>query len=144
MKRILATLTPFLIMALVCVGFTACSSDDDGNGGGSGTLTGSWVETRIEGWEIDSRVGKQDLTENIPAKEACVLTFKSDGTCTEVSPSGRSTSMSGPYSYNASNKTLTIEGGHTYTFKVETLTSTKLSLVDSGEEHYIKTIYKRK
>ena len=46
MKKFLLSLMSIALMAVVCVGFTACGSDDDGdNGGGSGDIVGVWKRT---------------------------------------------------------------------------------------------------
>jgi hypothetical protein len=46
MKKTLLGLMTIVMMAVVCVGFSACGSDDDDNGGGSSSgLTGVWKRT---------------------------------------------------------------------------------------------------
>ena len=137
-KKVYRWLT-IALLTFVCIDFTACKNDDEENG--SGTLIGSWLETRIEGWEMDSRHGRQDLTEDIPANEASTLTFKEDGTYTEVFR----ITKSGTYTYDASAKKITLnDGHHTETFNIESLTESKLVLIDdNGSEGYQKTIYRR-
>jgi hypothetical protein len=46
MKKTLFSLMTIALMAVVCVGFSACGSDGDDNGGGSSSgLTGVWKRT---------------------------------------------------------------------------------------------------
>ena len=47
MKKYLFGLTTIVMMAVVCVGFSACGSDDEGGGGGAvpSELIGTWRGT---------------------------------------------------------------------------------------------------
>ena len=120
--------------------------DDDDNGGDAAQLVGSWLETRVEGWEMDSKLGKEDLTENIPADEAATLTLNANGTFTVTVPDKPSHSYSGTYVYNEARKEISVSrnGRYEETYKVEKLTSSKLVIItEDDEDAFIRTIYKR-
>lgn len=86
MKKVLFGLMSIMMMAVVCVGFTACGSDDDDdNGGGANGLVGTWrlvsevktYYTKVDGqWQATSEI-EEDIKKDEVATSGFI--FNADG-----------------------------------------------------------------
>lgn len=129
--RILAA----LMMAVVCVGLSSCSKDDDEKIGSTDDLVGKWQSTWERVHEIQN--GKEVVTFD-EANTNRFWEFKADGTCTQDGDSQL-------YKWTLKDNELTIIDelrGFTDIYIVKELTASKLVLAfedwdntdDGGEE----------
>lgn len=98
-----------LLTVLMCVGFTACSSDDDDDANGSSSIVGTWKY--IDSYEDEMLT----MTFNSNKTGVLTVTYYDDGRQTS------STTENFEYSYNATEEEITIVGSDlegTYSVKI--------------------------
>jgi hypothetical protein len=97
MKKTLLGLMTIVMMAVVCVGFSACGSDDDGDGGGGAVpseLIGTWKGSNGT-WTFE-------------------YTFNADHTGSGSGWTGRGSTYEWRYTYTVSGNTIKCKGASVY------------------------------
>lgn len=141
-KQIYITMKTFrlfaaLMMAVVCVGLSSCSKDDDEKIGSSDDLVGKWELTWTKGWELNSDGTKDEWDE---ADDGEFLIFKNDGT--GYVTSGESGATIYPYTWKFENNNFSWNYISSGTTKIIKLNSESLVLEITRDSQEINT-YKR-
>ena len=134
------------MMIALCIGFTACSDDDDeGIAGDAKTLiVGTWESTWSKGYEIYE--GERDEWNEAYTED--VYTFKNDGSGTYKDVSESST-YTEDFTWSISGNKLKITfNGSGDEATIKTLNGNTLVLVsqdkDENEEYYDEISFKKK
>ena len=101
-----------LMVAALCVGFTACSNDDDDDFSAPASIVGTW---RFDSFDYEIKasnpaaetIAKELASSAVDEAEAHTVTFNEDGTYAEAYANGDT--ESGTYIY--SNGILSLNGG---------------------------------
>ena len=133
--RILAA----LMMAVVCVGLSSCSKDNDEKIGSTDDLVGKWELIWTKGWETDSDGTKEEWDE---ADSGQYLTFDKDGTGYGSDDYG----TNNPYTWKLDGKKLIVSYSKfdaTDTFIIETLNKSTLTITISDDDESDTSTYKK-
>lgn len=124
-----------LMMAVVCVGLSSCSKDDDEKIGSTDDLVGKWSLTWNKGWEMDSDGTKEEWDE---ADSGTTYVFKNDGTGYEDIGSQY------PFTWKLNGNKLTITySQYEDVYKVETLNKSTLIITISDDDESNTYTYKK-
>lgn len=133
--RILAA----LMMAVVCVGLSSCSKDDDEKIGSTDDLVGKWELTWTKGWEMDSDGTKEEWDE---ADDRQFFIFKNDGTGYEAYKENAADKYPYTWKLNGNKLTLTYDN-YEDVYKVETLNKSTLIITISDDDESDTSTYKK-
>lgn len=133
--RILAA----LMMAVVCVGLSSCSKDDDEKVGSTDDLVGKWELTWTKGWEMDSDGTKEEWDE---ADDRQFFIFKNDGTGYEAYKENVADKYPYTWKLNGNKLTLTYDN-YEDVYKVETLNKSTLIITISDDDESDTSTYKK-
>ena len=133
--RILAA----LMMAVVCVGLSSCSKDDDEKIGSTDNIVGDWTITSDEGWELHE--GEKDEWKDEDSDH--FLKFYKDGTGTHADDQEFN-----PFTWYIDNNILTLNPTTSYydeeVWTIKSLNANTLVLEMSGTDFYNKLTCKKK
>lgn len=134
------------VMMALCIGFTACSDDDEeGIAGDAQTLiVGTWESTWSKGYGIYE--GEKEEWDEAYTED--VYTFKNDGSGTYKDVSG-STPYTEDFTWSISGNKLKITiNGYSDEATIKTLNGTTLVIIaqekDENEEFYDEISFKKK
>lgn len=126
-----------LMMAVVCVGLSSCSKDDDEKIGSTDDLVGKWQLTWTKGWEVDSDGSRYEWDE---ADDGQFFIFNNDGTGYET----ENNVDKYPYTWKLNGNKLTLTyDGYEDIYQVENLNKSTLKMTISDEEESDTSTYKK-
>lgn len=132
-------LTIVSVLAMLCLGFSACGDPDDNDGGGGNSgLVGTWKRDLGSGSSETLTLGSDGSYNSRTYDPAMTIGGKWYPSSTQI--------RKGSYSYNDANKLMVVNiieasgsnRAYTITYLVHTLEATKLVLIDTsyGDTYY--------
>lgn len=127
------------MMAVVCVGLSSCSKDDDEKVGSSNHLVGKWELTQVKGWMLDEDGNKEQVDE---VRGDLFYVFNSNGTGLTYEVSEGDPDIKFTWKLSGNSLTMSMEGEATV-FQVEKLDESALIMsLSEDNESYTATLKK--